>query len=217
MEKVKIFFAAHKIFKVLKWAFLVLVGLFIILVIVRVVHFFNLDKTNAQVAKIHATKLALGDVMGENLPPDPGADADKTIEGIDANQNGIRDDVELAVFKEYPNSAKTRAVLLQYALALQMEATQPIVNTTIVDKVIGEQSRANSCIADTLVPRENPESDRSDSDMEKIDTFINFIESKQLNTEARKKTQKDCYKNLGSFANSIKNQECDINISKLLN
>ncbi|KKQ87002.1 MAG: hypothetical protein UT09_C0022G0005 [Parcubacteria group bacterium GW2011_GWF2_38_8] len=217
MEKVKIFFAAHKIFKVLKWAFLVLVGLFIILVIVRVVHFFNLDKTNAQVAKIHATKLALGDVMGENLPPDPGADADKTIEGIDANQNGIRDDVELAVFKEYPNSAKTRAVLLQYALALQMEATQPIVNTTIVDKVIGEQSRANSCIADTLVPRENPESDRSDSDMEKIDTFINFIESKQLNTEARKKTQKDFYKNLGSFANSIKNQECDINISKLLN
>src|SRR3989339_757553 len=217
MEKVKIFFAAHKIFKVLKWAFLVLVGLFIILVIVRVVHFFNLDKTNAQVAKIHATKLALGDVMGENLPPDPGADADKTIEGIDANQNGIRDDVELAVFKEYPNSAKTRAVLLQYALALQMEATQPIVNTKTVTEVVGEQSRANSCIADTLVPRENPESDRSDSDMEKIDTFINFIESKQLNTEARKKKQKDFYKNLGSFANSIKNQECDINISKLLN
>ena len=187
------------------------------LVIIRMFHFYNLDKTNEQVVKIHNTKLMMDDVIGKNLPPDPGAEADKTVQGIDANNNGIRDDVELAVFKEYPNSAKTRAVLLQYALALQMEATQPIVNTTIVDKVIGEQSRANSCIADTLVPRENPESDRSDSDMEKIDTFINFIESKQLNTEARKKTQKDFYKNLGSFANSIKNQECDINISKLLN
>src|SRR3989339_207709 len=172
MEKVKIFFAAHKIFKVLKWAFLVLVGLFIILVIVRVVHFFNLDKTNAQVAKIHATKLALGDVMGENLPPDPGADADKTIEGIDANQNGIRDDVELAVFKEYPNSAKTRAVLLQYALALQMEVVQPIVNMETVTEVITELSRADTCLADTLVPGENSESPRSNAEMRKIDFFI---------------------------------------------
>ena len=67
--------------------------------------------------------------MGKNLPSDPGALADATVQGVDANQNGIRDDVELAVFKEYPNSAKTRAVLLQYALALQMEVIQPMVNT----------------------------------------------------------------------------------------
>ena len=50
--------------------------------------------------------------------------------------------MELAIFKEYPNSAKTRAVLLQYALALQMEAVQPIVNketviATSVKKKIG--------------------------------------------------------------------------------
>ncbi len=203
--------------KILKWIGIVILIAFVILVIIRAFHFYNLDKTNAQVAKIHATKLQLADVLGENLPPDPGIEADKTIQGIDANNNGIRDDVELAIFKEYPDSAKTRAVLLQYALALQMETVQPMVNTTIVDKVIGEQSRANSCVADTLVPRESPESSRSNADMEKIDAYINFIENKQLNNNMRKEAQKNFYKNLGNFANSTKNEECDIDYSKLLN
>jgi hypothetical protein len=216
MEKIKILLA-HRFFKILKWVFLILVGAYLILVAVRVVHLFNLDKTNAQVEKIHNTKLTMDDVMGENLPPDPGTEADKTVAGIDANENGIRDDVELAVFKEYPKSAKTRAVLLQYALALQMEVVQPFVNTTIADKVIGEESRANFCITDTLVPRRSPESDRNNTDMEKIDFFIKFIEDKQLNTDIRIKAQKDFYKNLGNFANSTKNEDCDIDVLKLLN
>ena len=216
MEKIKTLLA-HRFFKILKWVFLILVGAYLVLVAVRVVHLFNLDKTNAQVEKIHNTKLTMDDVMGKNLPPDPGAEADKTVAGIDANENGIRDDVELAVFKEYPNSAKTRAVLLQYALALQMEVVQPFVNTTIADKVIGEESRANFCITDTLVPRRSPESDRNNTDMEKIDFFIKFIEDKQLNTDIRIKAQKDFYKNLGNFANSTKNEDCDIDVLKLLN
>ena|SRR3989344_2654044 len=216
MEKIKMLFA-HKVFKILKWTFLVLAVLFIILIIGRVIYRLNQAKTNEQVIKIHNTKLTLDDVMGKNLPPDPGAEADKTVQGIDANQNGIRDDVELAVFKEYPNSAKTRAVLLQYALALQMEVIQPMINTTTVDKVIGEESRAVFCVADTLVPRKSPESDRSNADIEKIDVFISFIENKQLNTDTRKKAHKDFYKNLGNFANSTKSEECDIDIFKLLN
>ena len=64
--------------KISLWVLGVLVFSFIILVAVRTVHFFNLDKTNAEVEKIHATKLTLNDVMGKNLPPDPGAEADKT-------------------------------------------------------------------------------------------------------------------------------------------
>ena len=201
--------------KILKWAVIVLVGAFVLLVIVRAFYFYNVDKTNEQVDIIHATKLQLSDVMGENLPPDPGKEADKTIVGIDANQNGIRDDVELAIFDKYPNSAKTRAVLLQYALALQMEVIQPIINTVTVDKVIGELSRADSCIANVLVPRRSPESDRSDAEVNKIYEYIDFIENKQLNTDMRKNAQKDFYKHLGNFANSTKSEECDINISKL--
>ncbi len=202
--------------KILKWAVIVLVGAFVILVIVRAFYFYNLDKTNEQVDVIHATKLQLSDVMGDNLPPDPGEEAEKTVAGVDANYNGIRDDVELAIFKEYPNSAKTRTVLLQYALAMQMEFIQPIINTVTATEIITELSRADSCVADVLVPRKSPESSRNYSDIEKIDVFINFIENKQLNTDKRKKAEQDFYKYLRSYGEST-NEICDIDISKLPN
>jgi hypothetical protein len=214
MEKIKILFSCQP-FKFLKWFFLILLGAFIILVIVRAFHFYNLEKTNAEVAKIHTTKLTLDDVMGKNLPPDPGASADKTIAGIDANNNGIRDDVELAVFQAYPNSAKTRAVLLQYALALQMETIQPFVNTTIATEVIREEDRANYCVADTLVPRKTPESSRPYSDIEKIDNFLKIINDKQLNTQARKDAENSFIKLVRSYSDL--DQVCDIDVSKLQN
>lgn len=175
------------------------------------------EKTREQVAKIHTTKLTLDDVVGKNLPPDPGADADKTVQGIDANKNGIRDDVELAIFKEYPDSAKTRAVLLQYALALQMEVTQMIVNTGTVTEVATEQGRADTCIADTLVPRKSPASSRIYADIEKIDGFTNFVENKQFDTDIRKKAHQDFYEGkLGSYGDST-NTICDIDTATLPN
>lgn len=204
-----------KLLKILKWVVVVLVAGFIILVIVRTVHLFSVDKTNAQVAKIHSTKLQMDDVMGTNLPPDPGANADTTVEGIDANNNGIRDDVELAIFKEYPNSAKTRAVLLQYALALQMEVTQPIVNETTVTEVVREQSRADTCLSDVLVPRESPESSRAYADIEKIDLFIKFVKEKQLNTVDRKNKRDSFLKNVRSYSDL--KDGCDIDYSTLPN
>jgi len=143
-----------------------------------------------------------------NLPPDPVAEADKTIQGIDANKNGIRDDVELAIFKLHPDSAKTRAVLLQYALALQMEVTQTIVNTGTVTAVAEDEGRAYYCIGEIT----------SRSDMKKFieigDELHGFIETKQLNTEARKKAQHDFYQgHLGAY--SSPRRSCDIDLSTL--
>ena len=151
MEKIKKFFA-HNFLKIFKWAFLVLVCLFIILIIGRVIYRSNEAKTNVEVTKIHNTKLTMDDVMGINLPLDPGVLADQTVEGIDANKNGIRDDVELAVFNEYPNSAKTRAVLLQYALLLQTEMAESIVNKDTATAISEEDSKAFDCIGQ-IVPR----------------------------------------------------------------
>ena len=185
-------------------------AIYVVLVIIRGFHFYKLDKTNEQVAKIHNTKLTMDDVMGKNLPPDPGAEADKTIAGIDTNKNGIRDDVELAIFKEYPNSAKTRAVLLQYALALQMEAIQPVVNKETVTAVAEDSGRAHLCVGEIT----------SRDDMNKFieitEKFYSFVESRQLNTEERKKAQKDFYNgNLGSY--SSPDEICDLDISILPN
>ena len=194
--------------KILKWTGIVVGGAFIILVIIRAFHFYNLDKTNAQVAKIHATKLTLDDVMGKNLPPDPGAEADKTVAGIDANQNGIRDDVELAVFKEYPNSAKTRAVLLQYALALQMEVVQPIVNMETVTEVVREQSRAYDCVS-KILPRVS-----LNQYMKESDTLISFVKEKQLNIKERIDQRNNFLEHIGSYSDL---DGCDIDYSTLPN
>ena len=208
MEKIKMMFSG-KFFKYFKWILLILVAAYLVLVAVRVVHFLNLDKTEAQVAKIHATKLTMDDVMGKNLPPDPGEEADKTVEGVDANENGIRDDVELAVFEEYPNSAKTRAVLLQYALALQMEVVQPFINTTIATEVVREQSRGFQCVGNIFLNREAQES------FEKLDSLIKSIKDKEFNTEERKNARNTFLEKVRSYSDL--DSECDIDISKLTN
>ena len=212
METIKISWA-HRIKKIFKWVFLVLVVLYIGAVVVRVFQLRELDKTKAEVTKIHATKLTLDDVMGKNLPPDPGSLADQTVQGIDANNNGIRDDVELAVFKAYPNSAKTRAVLLQYALALQMETTQPTLNTEIVTEVVREQSRAYACVGEILIRDDNNKQtmDKYFSDGEKLRLFV---KQKQFNTQERMNQRNSFLKNLGSYSEL---NGCDIDYLKLLN
>ena len=194
--------------KIVLYTIFTLILAFTVFTLYRVPHFLDQNKTKDIVATIHATKLTLDDVMGENLPPDPGALADKTIAGVDANHNGIRDDVELAIFKQYPDSAKTRAVLLQYALAMQMEFSLPIINTETVTALIEDnQSRAEICMW-TLSSR---------SDMKKfnkdIDRYEDFIKNIQINTEQRKKYDTHFYEYLRSYSSS--NESCDIDLLRL--
>jgi hypothetical protein len=116
--------------------------------------------------------------------------------------------VELAIFREYPGSAKTRAVLLQYALALQMEATQTIVNRETVTAVAEDEGRSYACVG-KITSRDN-----IDKYGEIVDARRKFIETRQLNTDARKKAQHDFYEgNLGSF--TLPHESCDIDISTL--
>lgn len=206
---------SNKIFHIIKWIFLVILFAFIILVIVRFFHYFDVKKNNEQILKIHSTKISMADVTGENLPVEPGDNADKTIQGIDSNKNGIRDDVEIAIFEEYPNSMKTRAVLLQYALALQMMVNQPFVNEEIATEVIREEDRANTCLSDQISPRKDPELSREYSDIEKIDLYSNFIKNKQFNTKDRENNRSTFLKKVRSFYDL--EGVCDIDLSKLLN
>ena len=188
----------------------VIFAAYIVLVIARMPHAYEQQKTDEQVAKIHATKLTLDDVLGKNLPPDPGAHADITVQGIDANRNGIRDDVELAIFKEYPNSAKTRAELLQYALALQMEVIQPMVNIKIVTEVVREQSRAYACVGELLSRKD------MNTYIKINDQLLSFVKTQQFNTDTRKTARKDFVKKIGSYSEST-NRVCDFDHSVLPN
>jgi len=153
--------------------------LFIGLVIYRVPVALERQETEKVVAKIHAQKLTLADVLGQNLPMEPNALLkDNTIEGIDVNENGIRDDVELAIFRLHPDSARIRAAELQYAMALQMEINEVFNKETWEDAVF-EESRGYACISETH-PRTNLK-----EFLAATKALVKEVEDLQYNTEKR--------------------------------
>ena len=60
------------------------------------------------------------DPPGNGLPPDPGEAGKATLEGIDSDGDGMRDDIQRYIALTYPDSQKTRAALRQFTLALDM-------------------------------------------------------------------------------------------------
>ena len=189
----------------------VILLLYIGLVVYRIPAVIEKQKTEEAVLRIHAQKITLDNVMGVNLPPAPDpALVDATVAGIDENQNGVRDDVELAIFEEYPDSAKTRAVLLQYALVAQLETRLELVNPETVTAVAEHDSRASLCI-NKIVPRDNLE-----KAIEIKNKFVDFIETRQFNTVARKEASKNFYDGkLRSFSTPRDRPVCDIDLSSL--
>lgn len=73
--------------------------------------------------------LAAHTACAENLPPDPGKAGKATLAGIDSDNDSVRDDVQRWIALTYPNSQKTRAVLMQRAKTMQqflLDAADPV-------------------------------------------------------------------------------------------
>ena len=167
---------------------------------------------------INSKKITLNDVMGKNLPPIPDQKLNNsTVAGIDANKNYIRDDVELAIFKQYPNSAEIRAAELQYAQSLQLELTQVYSSKTLV-AVMKKESHAIDCIG-----QNGPDISLKDS-REKIiaalavtDNMQKEVEGLALNTDLRKKENSNILEKYMTGYASLPGNECDIELSSLPN
>lgn len=167
--------------------------------------------TEDAVAYINSQKLTLADVRGDNLPPAPDA-ADTTLEGQDQNLNGIRDDVELAIFELYPDDIKARAGALQYAKALQLEFdSEWIFNKDTYVAMLLQQERATFCFFET-----GPQWDISMTDdevapivraqnarEEKIDELV-------FNTEERNRRNERNYDRYMTSYGSAERPFCDI-------
>ena len=97
-----------------------------------------------------------------------------------------------------------------------MELTQPFENEKNVTEVVREKSRAHSCVADTLVPRETPESWRTYVDVKKINTYTYSIEELQFNTDERGKAIRNFNEKIRSFG-PIESEKCDIDLTMLQN
>lgn len=191
-----------------RWWFWVLttpVILFIAIVIYRIPAVMEQDRTAEAVAQIHAQKLTIEDVNGEHLPPPPDpALVDATVEGVDANANGIRDDVELAIFKKYPNSQRIRAAELQYAKALQMYLTK-VFNSETWLAVQTQDARGYACISE-MFPRDTLKYHLQMTDVHTIE-----VENLVFNTQPRKDAKESAFIFTTSFSLPSENF-CDVHL-----
>ncbi len=150
-------------------------------------------QTQGAVVVIHVQRITLDDAMGKRLPFEPSPETrDATIAGVDVNNNGIRDDVELTLFKKYPNSVQVRAAELQYALTEQMFLTR-VSNTETWKAVSEENARAQLCIIDNHTNRKE-------------------VEDLVFNTAARVKAREKAYDFITSYGPEP-GEPCDISNS----
>jgi hypothetical protein len=185
-----------KVWRWVRWPLLMLAVGFVILVAWRLKLLYELDDTNAAVAKIHANDLTWDDVFGP-LPVEPDKAAnDATLAGIDINENGIRDDVERAIYFKYKHSAREAAPAYQYAKALQMEFTDVYNSATLV-AVIQEESRASICMLD----------------IKKADEIEDLV----VNTEMRRQVQEALYEKYMTTYSMPNKYLCDLDPDSLPN
>jgi hypothetical protein len=193
-----------------RWPLFILLAGYALLVAWDVVRISNSQMTFNEVVAIHMQHITLTDVEGKNLPPVPDqAENDATVAGIDKNNNGIRDDVELAIFKKYPDSAKIRAAELQYAMTEQMFLTE-VSNTDTWKAVAEEDGRASSCLALTY-PRDNLR-----QFMNVIDSRTKEVEDLVFNTKLRKDAEEQSFSHTTSFGDAP-GVSCDVDLTTLPN
>lgn len=195
-----------KIWHWVRWPLLVLVLAYAALVIYRIPAVGEKQRTVEAIAHIRAQKITMADVLGTALPPQPyKPENDATVAGIDKNNNGIRDDVELAIFAKYPNSAKIRAAELQYALADQLILTQ-VFNSDTWIVAAKQESRAYACVGETVPSK----------DLRILNSRIKEVDDLVFNTSARISSKDKAYTFTTSYALPNANL-CDIDISSLSN
>ena len=105
------------------------------------------------------------------LPPDPGETGKSTLIGVDSDNDGVRDDVQIAITKLYPSDTSAKKALLKLAVEMQeafVAQSNDNINQIYLEKLIN----ATDCIT---ITSSNPLRD------------IIYIEFAMINTEDRQK------------------------------
>jgi len=123
-------------------------------------------------------------IEGHMLPDDPGDEADKTLLGIDKNNNGVRDDVEIWIYKNMPtyhHPKIERVIAMQKAKAYQMALKDPNNGS---DMVFDSINKASYCWAHYSTVKDLP----IDGAMKKFNTEL---KDRTFNTKERIQTYFD--------------------------
>ena len=192
----------RRVWQWVRWPLFILGGAYVAVVLYRVWAIGEEEKTQQAVERIHAQKITLADVTGDNLPPPPNKqENDATVEGVDVNNNGVRDDVELAIFEKYPDSPRVRAAQLQYAMALQMELTE-VFNSETWKAAVWQEARGYFCL---------------DSVLEE-DLFLSSVgenSNLMLNTVSRQQQRDEIFNKYSKSNANPFDDYCDINPASL--
>lgn len=213
--------ASVKIWKIIRVIYIISIIFYVSSWSLGMWHLNEVAKTQKTIDFINSKKITLDDVMGKNLPLEPDKKLnDSTIAGIDANKNYIRDDVELAIFKKYPDSAKIRAAELQYAQALQLELTKAS-NLEIWIIILQKKLYSEKC-AEEIVMATNSTDNSFKKNREALAIMDNRTEEIKkliLNNNLRNKIQEleKNYSRYMAIYSSIPSNYCDIDYSLLPN
>ena len=134
----------------------------------------NLKVTdNADATASAQTTIRIAEIDAATLPPEPDAEAGRqTVQGIDTNGNGVRDDVEHILYRLYPLDTPRREMLLIGAQAMQMELLAGSENNQSAGDVASQRSAEFiACAFASRIPGVLDDTDA-----------LNFF---TLNTEAR--------------------------------
>jgi len=70
-------------------------------------------------ADTQSVEFTVNEIDKEQLPPAPGAEGQETVSGIDSNDNGVRDDVEIGIYQLHELNHENREILKTGAKAMQ--------------------------------------------------------------------------------------------------
>ncbi len=108
------------------------------------------------------------DRLFPNLPPDPGEEGKQTLEGIDADGDGVRDDVQRAIYRLEPRDERKRRAMLQYARGLQRKMLSR-ESIDAYNRAIDESVRNYSCLQQTF------EDDNDEDAVIKVELLIELL------------------------------------------
>jgi len=83
----------------------------------------------------------------------PALDRSSSIAGPDANNNGVRDDIE-AYVATLPITPVQKAAVMQDARAQQLTLTVDLTDVAALDRVGALQARSTNCVVDSFIPND---------------------------------------------------------------
>ncbi len=141
------------------------------------------------------------------LPPDPGEAGKTTLQGIDSDNDGVRDDVQRFIKSSYPNSLPQRRAATQFAKNIMVSLRAEDAATSEVHAWAAKDLRNSECLDFLFGGFSIAVNEQSK------------IKQAVLNTDARNRTHLRWLKHMGGFYGSLVSdgQEastCDFNTSE---